>query len=124
MTYEFSQTIGISKTNGNNQGITGSVRSEIQVGIKATAKVGLPFVGGGEVEASAQTTVGAEIGASFLTSSSTTWNKKTTRTIKITIPGGKCTTLYQAVAYYGEYEVEGPRTVKKERSSRGFCKKK
>lgn len=124
VTYEYSQTIGISKTNGKNLGITGSIRSEIQIGIKATAKVGLPFVGEGSVEASATSTLGAEIGSSFLTSSSTTWNQETRRTIRIDIPGGKCTTLYQSVAYYGEYEVGGQRTVKKERGTGGFCKRK
>jgi len=120
--FEYSKTIGISKTKGSTQRTTNTLRSEIQVGIKATASVGIPFIGETEFEASASTSIAGEISSSFLTSSSTTWREETTTKIKLDVPAGKCTTLYQAVAYYGEFEVGGPRTVNKERDA--VCRRK
>ena len=121
--FEFSQTIGISTTRGSQQGTDTAIKSEIQAAIKAAASGG--FLGFAEfnVEASVGSSIGTEIAASFLSSLSRTWSQKTTRKIILEIPRRTCSTLYQAVAQYGEYNVEGTKTVKKERRVGRSCYK-
>jgi len=117
---EFSRTVGISKTQGAQREITNKVTREIQVAIRTALSAGFLDTNI-EFETSIGTSVGRELVQSFLSSSSATWSKQTTRNLKTRVPSGLCTTLYQAVAQYGEYNVEGFKT--KETEEKADCSK-
>jgi len=119
--HEYWKRTAISTTNGQSEETSASLRSEIQAGIKATAKAGIPFIGETELEASFGFSAGFEFGSSFLLSSSTTKTKERTDRLIAETPSGKCTTFYQAIVYYGEFGVPEA-TFKKEK--RAFCKRK
>ena len=120
-THEYWKKEGISSTEGLSKEVSSSLRTEIQTGIKATANVGIPFIGGTDVELSTQLSVAVGISSSILRSASITKSRETTRKIKTDTPGGKCTTFYQAIVYYGEFAVAGT-TYKKEKTAP--CKRK
>jgi len=120
---ELEQTIGISKTRGSQQGTDTSIKSEIQAAIKAAASGGFLGFAEFDVEGSFGSSIGSEIANSFLSSVSRTWSQTIKRKIILEIPGRICSTLYQAVAQYGEYNVQGTKTVKKEKGAGRSCYK-
>ena len=131
---------GISNTQTSGNSVSSKEIDEISTGIIAGAKVGasasataefsIPGIASGSataeasVEASVETSVGGrfstEVDQSWLSESSSTWSKKTTKTITIKIPPNKCMGLYQKIGHYGPYEVGGTKTISRERTPKSF----
>ena len=123
VTKEYLHEVGISTTKGTQQGVTDTEKFEIQSAVKASASGSLFSLVDVGLEYSLGTNYGQEIARSFLHTTSSTWHEKKTRKFIVDIPGKTCSTLYQAVAQYGDYNVEGTKTLTKERKAGRFCQK-
>ena len=126
---------GISNTQTSGNSVSSKEIDEISFGIKAgatigasaTAEAGAIFASASataSVEASLETSLGGrfstEVDQSWLSESSSTWSRKTTKTISIEIPPNKCMGLYQKIAHYGPYAVGGTKTINRERIPKSF----
>lgn len=122
--WQFSIQKGISNSQKSSSTVSSTTRAEISTGIKIATKVSAGIEGIASAEASVETSLGAkfstELGQSWLSESSSTWSRKTTKTITIQIPPNKCMGLYQKIAHYGPYEVGSSKTISRERRPKYF----
>lgn len=122
--WQFSIQKGISNSQKSSSTVSSKIRTEISTGIKIATKASAGVEGIASAETSVETSLGSkfstELGQSWLSESSSTWSRKTTKTITIQIPPNKCMGLYQKIAHYGPYEVGSSKTISRERRPKSF----